>query len=157
MERDEVSPDEQTYIHLIDVILASYRDRGDWQKSFLVMKEMRNSGATPDRHFYNVMIDTFWKYNCLEHAMATFHSFWEQTVNAFKVMRADGLKPSVLVLNSLINAFGEDRGDAEAFALLEYMKENDLKPDVAGYTTLMKALIRCEKFDKVPAVNEEMI
>ena len=39
-------------------------------------------------------------------------------------MRADGLKPSTLALNSLINAFGEDRRDAEAFAVLQYMKEN---------------------------------
>ena len=39
-------------------------------------------------------------------------------------MRADGVKPSLLVLNSLINAFGEDRRDAEAFSVLQYMKEN---------------------------------
>lgn len=48
----------------------------------------------------------------------------EQAVNAFRVMRGDGLKPSNLALNSLINAFGEDRRDAEAFAVLQYMKEN---------------------------------
>lgn len=48
----------------------------------------------------------------------------DQAVNAFRVMRADGIKPSVLVLNSLINAFGEDRRDAEAFGVLQYMKEN---------------------------------
>lgn len=39
-------------------------------------------------------------------------------------MTGDGLKPSNLALNSLINAFGEDRRDAEAFAVLQYMKEN---------------------------------
>lgn len=39
-------------------------------------------------------------------------------------MRGEGLKPSVLALNSLINAFGEDRREAEAFAVLRYMKEN---------------------------------
>lgn len=39
-------------------------------------------------------------------------------------MKADGLRPSILALNSLINAFGEDRRDAEAFAVLRYMKEN---------------------------------
>lgn len=39
-------------------------------------------------------------------------------------MRGDGLKPSLLALNSLVNAFGEDRRDAEAFAVLDYMKEN---------------------------------
>lgn len=48
----------------------------------------------------------------------------EQAVNAFRVMRADGLKPSNLALNSLINAFGEDRRDTEAFSVLQYMKEN---------------------------------
>lgn len=48
----------------------------------------------------------------------------DQAVNAFRVMRADGIKPGVLVLNSLINAFGEDRRDAEAFGVLQYMKEN---------------------------------
>lgn len=39
-------------------------------------------------------------------------------------MRSDGLSPSILALNSLINAFGEDRRDVEAFAVLQYMKEN---------------------------------
>lgn len=48
----------------------------------------------------------------------------ELALNAFRVMRADGLKPSLLALNSLINAFGEDRRDAEAFSVLQYMKEN---------------------------------
>lgn len=48
----------------------------------------------------------------------------ELAVNAFKVMKADGLAPSLLALNSLINAFGEERRDAEAFAVLQYMKEN---------------------------------
>ncbi|BBG94743.1 hypothetical protein Prudu_003101 [Prunus dulcis] len=33
----------------------------------------------------------------------------------------------------------------------------DLKPDVVTYTTLMKTLIRVDKFYKVPAVYEEMI
>ncbi|XWS24590.1 hypothetical protein CRYUN_Cryun28dG0116100 [Craigia yunnanensis] len=80
----------------------------------------------------------------------------EQAINALRVMRADGLKPNLLALNSLINAFGEDRRDVEAFAVLQYMKENDVKPDVVTYTTLMKALIRVDKFHKVPAVYEEM-
>lgn len=52
----------------------------------------------------------------------------EQAVNAFRIMKGDGLKPSLLALNSLINAFGEDRRDAEAFAVLKYMKENVSPP-----------------------------
>lgn len=43
-------------------------------------------------------------------------------------MTAEGLKPSLLALNSLINAFSEDRREAEAFAVLKFMKENVLPP-----------------------------
>ena len=39
-------------------------------------------------------------------------------------MKADGLEVSILVLNSLINAFGEDRRVVEAFSVLQFMKEN---------------------------------
>jgi len=48
----------------------------------------------------------------------------ELAVNSFRLMTTEGLTPSLLALNSLINAFGEDRRDAEAFAVLQYMKEN---------------------------------
>lgn len=47
-----------------------------------------------------------------------------QAANTFRIMTSDGLKPSNLALNALINAFGEDRRDVEAFAVLQYMKEN---------------------------------
>lgn len=62
---------------------------------------------------------------CNEKTLCTcFQGLSEQAVNAFRVMRSDGLRPSILALNSLINAFGEDRRDAEAFAVLQYMKDN---------------------------------
>ena len=48
----------------------------------------------------------------------------DKAVSAFWAMRDDGLKPSLLALNSLINAFGKDRRDVEAFVVLQYMKEN---------------------------------
>lgn len=32
-----------------------------------------------------------------------------------------------------------------------------MKPDVVTYSTLMKTLIRVEKFERVPAVYEEML
>ena len=40
------------------------------------------------------------------------------------MMTSDGLRPSNLALNALINAFGEDRRDVEAFAVLQYMQQN---------------------------------
>jgi pentatricopeptide repeat protein len=73
----------------------------------------------------------------------------DHALNVVKAMRADGLEASTVVLNSLINAFGEDRRIAEAFSVLQFMKENGLRPDVITYTTLMKALIRVEQFEKV--------
>ncbi|KAE8680365.1 Pentatricopeptide repeat-containing protein [Hibiscus syriacus] len=70
-------------------------------------------------------------YNALINAYAQ-RGLSEQAMNALRVMGADGLKPNLLALNSLINAF-------------------------VTYTTLMKALIRVDKFHKVPSVFEEMI
>lgn len=54
----------------------------------------------------------------------------ELAVNSFRLMTTEGLTPSLLALNSLINAFGEDRRDAEAFAVLQYMKENVCFSDI---------------------------
>ena len=59
MEADGVKPSSYVFSR----ILAGFRDRGDWQKAFAVLREMQASGVRPDRHFYNVMIDTFGKYN----------------------------------------------------------------------------------------------
>jgi len=51
-------------------------------------------------------------------------------------MKADGLEVSILVLNSLINAFGEDRRVVEAFSVLQFMKEN-----VSGVFVIVVILI----------------
>lgn len=65
----------------------------------------------------------------------------DQAVDAFRLMRADGLKPSILALNALINAFGEDRRDAEAFSVLQYMKENVSHDVVFCLTVLLFLLV----------------
>jgi pentatricopeptide repeat protein len=48
----------------------------------------------------------------------------DHALNVVKAMKADGLEVSILVLNSLINAFGEDRRVVEAFSVLQFMREN---------------------------------
>ena len=53
---------------------------------------MKSSGIRPDRHFYNVMIDTFGKYNCLDHAMSTFEQ-----------MLSEGIEPDTVMRNMLID------------------------------------------------------
>ncbi|EPS69249.1 hypothetical protein M569_05516, partial [Genlisea aurea] len=141
-----IAPDAVTYTTLVD----SYGRSGRFYEAIDCLEEMKSSGLRPSAATYNALINAYAQ-----------RGLSEKAVNAFRVMRGEGLKPSILALNSLINAFGEDRRDAEAFAVLQYMKENELKPDTVTYTTLMKALIRAEKFDKesslVPSVFEEML
>jgi pentatricopeptide repeat protein len=48
----------------------------------------------------------------------------DHALNVVKAMKADGLETSMVVLNSLMNAFGEDRRVVEAFSVLQFMKEN---------------------------------
>lgn len=60
----------------------------------------------------------------------------DKAVHAFRVMRADGLEPSILVLNSLINAFGEDCRVADAFSVLQFMKETVSSWIIFFYTSV---------------------
>ncbi|KAF3973502.1 hypothetical protein CMV_003080 [Castanea mollissima] len=115
MEGSNVQPS----LFLFSRILASYRDRGEWQRSFQVLNEMKSSGIRPDRHFYNVMIDTFGKYNCLNHALSTFEQMlsgglspilsgrFDDTIECLDVMKSAGLKPPSTMYNALINAYAQ--------------------------------------------------
>ncbi|KAB2634802.1 pentatricopeptide repeat-containing protein [Pyrus ussuriensis x Pyrus communis] len=142
MQAQGLLPNIVTYTTLVDI----YGKSGRFTDAIECLEVMKSAGMKPSPAMYNAVINAYAQ-----------RGLSEQALNAFRVMRADGLKPSPLALNSLINAFGEDRRDTEAFSVLQYMKENDLKPDVVTYTTLMKTLIRVDKFYKVPAVYEEMI
>ncbi|MEI4850565.1 hypothetical protein Q8G46_28310, partial [Klebsiella pneumoniae] len=44
MEANNVQPNSFVFSR----ILANYRDRGEWQKSFQVLKEMESSGVLPE-------------------------------------------------------------------------------------------------------------
>ncbi|KAG6536667.1 hypothetical protein ZIOFF_001727 [Zingiber officinale] len=132
MKKQGLLPNVVTYTTLVD----AYGKSGRFKEAIECLEAMKAGGMKPSPTMYNALVNAYAQRGLSEQAM-----------NAFKVMRADGIRPSVLVLNSLINAFGEDRRVNEAFAVLEFMKESDLKPDVVTYTTLMKTLIRVEKFD----------
>ncbi|KAH8509703.1 hypothetical protein H0E87_011465 [Populus deltoides] len=175
MRSQGLVPNSVTYTTLIDI----YGKSGRFNDAIECLDDMKAAGLKPSSTMYNALINAYAQRIIGERRRSLGHLDYfhcgstssdlgmcksdhkeglsEQAVSAFRAMRVDGLKPSLLALNSLINAFGEDRRDAEAFTVLQYMKENDLKPDVVTYTTLMKALIRVEKFDKVPSVYEEMI
>ncbi|KAK9053393.1 hypothetical protein SSX86_030026 [Deinandra increscens subsp. villosa] len=161
MQSEGLLPNVVTYTTLIDV----YGKSGRYNDAIECLEVMKSSGLKPSSTMYNALINAYAQ-----------RGLSNQAANTFKMMSSDGLKPSHLALNALINAFSEDRRDVEAFAVLEYMKENasilyffsfsclmfqpflfGLTPDVVTYTTLMKALIRVEKFSEVPRVYEEMV
>ncbi|GJV87764.1 pentatricopeptide repeat-containing protein [Tanacetum coccineum] len=134
MKSEGLQPNVITYTTLVDI----YGRSGRFIDATECLEDMKSAGLKPTSTIYNALINAYAQRGLSEEAL-----------NAFRVMRSDGLKPSNLALNALINAFCEDRRDAEAFAVLRSMKENDLKPDVVTYTTLMKALIRVEKFEEM--------
>ena len=157
MEGSNVQPSS----FLFSRILASYRDRGEWQRSFQVLKEMKSSGIRPDRHFYNVMIDTFGKYNCLDHAMSTFEQMisegiepdtvtWntltdchcklgchDRAEELFEEMQQKGYKPCTTTYNIMISCFGEQQRWKDVKGLFGRMQSQGLLPNVVTYTTLV--------------------
>ncbi|RXH73395.1 hypothetical protein DVH24_013079 [Malus domestica] len=142
MQQSGCAPCATTY----NIMINSFGEQQRWDDVKGLLGKMQAQGLLPNIVTYTTLVDIYGKSGRFTDA-----------IECLEVMRADGLKPSPLAFNSLINAFGEDRRDTEAFSVLQYMKENDLKPDVVTYTTLMKTLIRVDKFYKVPAVYEEMI
>ena len=81
-----------------------------------MLREMQASGVRPDRHFYNVMIDTFGKYNCLGHAM-----------DAFDRMREEGIEPDVVTWNTLIDAHCKGGRHDRAMELFEEVRESNCR------------------------------
>lgn len=73
----------------------------------------------------------------------------EQTVNVLQLMEEEGFEPSLVMLNSLINAFGTAGRHLEALAVFQHIKDSGMSPDVVTYTTLMKTFMRAKKFEKV--------
>ncbi|GJU11380.1 pentatricopeptide repeat-containing protein [Tanacetum coccineum] len=134
MQSEGLLPNVVTYTTLIDV----YGKSGRYTDAIECLDAMKSAGLKPSVTMYNALINAYAQ-----------RGLSNQAANTFKMMTSDGLRPSNLALNALINAFGEDKRDVEAFA--------GLKPDIVTYTTLMKALIRVEKFDEVPRVYEEMV
>ncbi|KAI6690653.1 hypothetical protein NL676_027481 [Syzygium grande] len=157
MKERGCSPCTTTY----NIMINSFGEQQRWEEVKSLLGKMRGEGLLPNVVTYTTLVDIYGQSGRFNDA-----------VDCLDDMKSAGLKPSSTMYNALINAYAQRgmsdqaldafrlmRADGmpEAFAVLKYMKENNLKPDVVTYTTLMKALIRVDKFPKVPEVYEEMI
>ncbi|KVI07272.1 Pentatricopeptide repeat-containing protein [Cynara cardunculus var. scolymus] len=171
MQQSGCLPCETTY----NIMINLFGQQEKWEKVKSLLGKMQSDGLLPNIVTYTTLVDVYGKSGRYNDAIECLEVM-KSAANTFKIMTGDGLKPSNLALNALINAFSEDKRDVEAFAVLQYMKENasvlqfstsvsplyhavtnfsvilfrlqGLKADVVTYTTLMKALIRVEKFSE---------
>ncbi|PWA38826.1 hypothetical protein CTI12_AA577830 [Artemisia annua] len=73
---------------------------------------MQKCGVKPDRQFYNVMIDTFGKYNCLDNALEILER-----------MRNDGIEPDTVTWNTLIDCHCKCGYHSKAEELFDEMQK----------------------------------
>ncbi|KAK7253112.1 hypothetical protein RIF29_37551 [Crotalaria pallida] len=81
---------------------------------------------------------------------------FEQAIEVLQIVEADGIEPNIVMLNMLINAFGNAGRYREAMSVYHHIKESGVSPDVVTYTTLMKAFMRARKFEEVSSIYKEM-
>ncbi|KAJ4973224.1 hypothetical protein NE237_006398 [Protea cynaroides] len=81
----------------------------------------------------------------------------QQASILFEVMLSEGLKPTVDVYTSLVNAYGFSGLLDEAFHTLDDMKSlSDCRPDVVTYSTLINCCSKLHRFDLIDLVLKEM-
>ncbi|XP_042504002.1 pentatricopeptide repeat-containing protein At3g53170 [Macadamia integrifolia] len=110
-------------------------------------------GLLRKQHWYQPRCQTYTKLlmmlaKCGQPKQASF---------LFEVMLSEGLKPTVDVYTSLVNAYGLSGLFDEAFHTVDDMKSvSDCRPDVVTYSTLINCCTKFHRFDLIDPLLTEM-
>ncbi|XP_043694969.1 pentatricopeptide repeat-containing protein At3g53170 isoform X2 [Telopea speciosissima] len=135
-----------------------------WPKAVLeaLDESIRNSlwesalkifGLLRKQHWYQPRCQTYTKLlmmlaKCRQPKQASF---------LFEVMLSEGLKPTIDVYTSLVNAYGLSGLLDEAFHTVDHMKSvSDCRPDVVTYSILINCCAKFHRFDLIDPVLTEM-
>ncbi|KAL7609756.1 hypothetical protein Lser_V15G13789 [Lactuca serriola] len=127
MQTQGLYPDPGIFI----TIISRLGEQGKWdiiKKNFEQMKDGDDGGSGI---IYVVLVDIYGQHGSFEDA--------EDCINTLKL---EGVPLSARIFCVLANAYGQQGAGAS--------------PDVVTYTTLMKALLRAKKFDKVGIIYRDM-
>ncbi|KAJ0234445.1 putative pentatricopeptide repeat-containing protein [Hirschfeldia incana] len=113
---------------------------GSFQDPEELVGKLKSEGVAPSANMFCTLAD----------------AYAQQTVKVLKMMEKEGTEPNLIMLNVLINAFGNAGKHMEALSIYHHIKETGFTPDVVTYSTLMKAFTRAKKYEKVPEIFREM-
>jgi len=139
-------PDAKTYCHLLRICAKG----GDIKTAALVFDELMQFPNQADRVFpYSVMIESF----ASNHRMVACKGkgIEENIASAEKIfqrMLAHGIKPNVLVLNSMMKVYTEALRLNRANIMREKFAEYGLKPNIVTYKSMVKMYCRAQRLER---------
>eukprot|EP00252_Welwitschia_mirabilis_P007278 TRINITY_DN1850_c0_g1_i4.p1 TRINITY_DN1850_c0_g1~~TRINITY_DN1850_c0_g1_i4.p1 ORF type:complete len:616 (-),score=106.24 TRINITY_DN1850_c0_g1_i4:409-2256(-) len=145
LKKVENCKDKQGISTVLVSVLSRFRDRGKWQKVFVLMKQMKAARFPLNVPICNVMIDTFGKFNHLQHS-----------VNVFEKMMKQGLQPTEITWNTLIDCHCRAGQHAQAMDLFGQMRQRGFSPTIHTYNIIFKSLGEEGKLDSIPDLLSQM-
>ncbi|KAG5090026.1 hypothetical protein JHK86_002638 [Glycine max] len=171
MQEQGLYPDPKIFV----TIISCMGEQGKWGIIKKYFESMKIRGNKEYGAVYAVLVDIYGQYGKFQNARECVqalksegvlvspsifcvlaNAYAQQVIMVLQIMEAEGIEPNIVMLNMLINAFGNAGRYMEAMSVYHHIKESGVSPDVVTYTTLMKAFIRAKKFDEVPIIYKEM-
>lgn len=142
-----MEPDEHTHI----AVFRACSKIGDVQTAYDALQDMKLKGLPLTEHAYNGLIKTYAgaaaQWNVKEEHI---DQYLNDALKLFEQSRESGIKPNVIMLNSLVhlhcNALRVDELDANVLPLYE---KHRIKHDVYTYQFLSKMYLNMREFDTV--------
>lgn len=111
------------------------KDR-NWREALNCIREIHESGLTPDEISYATAIDACSK------ALKS-----KQAIQLFQEMKNDGIRPNVPIYNAVMNACARDHQWRKSLNFLNDMQKQGVDPNIVSYNVCLSALEKSKKWN----------
>ncbi|KAA8494167.1 Pentatricopeptide repeat-containing protein [Porphyridium purpureum] len=140
---------EEPSLECFTTLIKAYGTKGALEAATRTLQRIRDAGFAPSLQTYNTLISSFVANRKLGLAAQLFDE-----------MKVDGLKPNAVSWNIILNWYASNaRGAsriAKTFELFDRMQDSGVAPNLVTFTTLIKACVSSDDFDRTEKVLEEM-
>ncbi|KAL2477188.1 Pentatricopeptide repeat-containing protein [Forsythia ovata] len=118
--------------------------------------EMLERGIEPNVVTYNILLNGICRHASL-HPEGRFEKVIREAEEMFDEMSERGVQPDVTSYSILLHVYSRAHKPQLSLDKLRMMKENDVCPSVATYTSVVKCLCSCGRIEDAEELLNEMV
>ncbi len=126
-------------------LITIYGEQGDRTKVCELAKRLREVGLAANEKTYGCLMESYLKCGMMDEVEATYQEMLERK-----------LQCNVVIYTTLIRAYARRRCFYKVMAVYEKMK-GDCQPNRIAYNALLDCCVKCEQYDKVSEVFQDML